>query len=46
LLEEGSFSLNPPPEADEKVQKRARRIDDDFDQGHFSEPKISPTNMV
>lgn len=42
LLEEGSFSLNPQPEADEKVQKRARRNDDDFDQG----PIISPTNMV
>lgn len=46
VLEEGSFSLNPQPEADEMVHKRARRNDDDSEQGQFSEPNLSPTGQV
>jgi hypothetical protein len=45
-LEEGSFSYHPHPEADEMVHKRARRIDDNSEQGQFSEPTLSPTGQV
>ena len=46
VLEEGSFSLNPQPEAYEMVHKRVRRIDDDSEQGQFSEPILPPTGQV
>ena len=45
-LDEGSFSYHPHPEADEMVHKRARRNDDNSEQGQFSEPTLSPTGQV
>ncbi len=45
LIDEGSFSLHPHPEADEMVHKR-QRIDDDSEQGQFSQQFLSPTGQV